>query len=135
MGNWNVVLYETEDGICEVADFLEGRKESAQAKAFAWINKLEEEGPQLPRPYADILRDGIHELRIKMSGDQVRILYFFVYKDVIVLTHSFIKNTDKVPNEEIDKAIKIQRDFTKRFTKREALNEILKKSPPKKTGK
>ena len=41
MGLWNVVLYETEDGVCEVADFLEGRKESAQAKALAWISQLE----------------------------------------------------------------------------------------------
>jgi phage-related protein len=135
VGTWNVVFYETEEGVCEVLDFLEGRKESAQAKAIAWINKLEQEGPQLPRPYADILRDGIHELRIKMSGDQVRVLYFFIHKDVIVLTHSFIKNTSAVPESEINKAIQIQKDFLKRFPKREALNEILKKSPPRKTGK
>ncbi len=135
MGGWNVIFYETEEGVCEVTDFLDGRKASAQAKAYSWIAKLEEEGPHLPRPYADILRDGIHELRIKMSGDQIRILYFFVYRDIIVLTHSFIKNTNAVPNEEIEKALKIQKEFSKRFSKREGLNEILKKSPPRKTGK
>jgi phage-related protein len=95
---------------------------------------LEEHGPQLPRPYADILRDGIHELRIKMSGDQSRVLYFFTYKDIIVLTHPFTKHTSKVPKEEIEKAILIRADFLRRFSKREALNEILKKSSPKRTS-
>lgn len=69
----------------------------------------------LPRPYSDILRDGIHELRIKLSGDQVRILYFFIYQENIILTHQFVKNTDKVPDMEIEKAIKIKNDFEKRF--------------------
>lgn len=135
MAAWNVLFYETEDGKCEILDFLGDRKPSVQAKAFAWIQQLERQGPNLPRPYADLLRDGIHELRIKMSGEQVRSLYFFVYKDIIVLTHSFVKNMDKVPDEEIEKAVKIRKAFTRRFPKREALNEILKKDPPRKTGK
>ena len=72
---------------------------------------LEEQGAQLPRPYADILSDGIHELRVKLSGDQVRILYFFCYQEYIVLTNWFTKNTDKIPIREIEKAKKIRNDF------------------------
>jgi phage-related protein len=132
---WNVLFYESEDGICEVEDYLNGRKVSNKAKAFAWIQMLEEHGPHLPRPYADILRDGIHELRIKMSGDQGRVLYFFTFRDIIVLTHPFTKNTSKVPTEEIEKAVRIRNEFVRRFPKREALNEILKKSPPRRTAK
>jgi phage-related protein len=123
--NWNVLYYETEDGTCEVKKYLDGRKNSDRSKAMAWIKLLEEQGPQLPRPYADLLRDGIHELRIKLSGDQLRVLYFFTFKDLIILTHTFVKRTSKVPFEEIDKAIRIRERFLKRFPKREALNEIL----------
>jgi phage-related protein len=132
---WNVLYYETEDGVCEVEDFLNRRKVSDKAKALAWFKQLEDEGPQLPRPYADLLKNGIHELRIKLSGDQVRVLYFFSFKDIIVLTHSFTKNAAKVPNEEIEKALRIQREFLKRFSRREALNEIFKKPPPRRTEK
>jgi hypothetical protein len=37
-------------------------------------------GPTLPRPYADLLKDGIHELRIRLSGDHIRMLYFFCFR-------------------------------------------------------
>ena len=79
-----------------------------------WLEQLEEHGPMVPRPYADLLEDGIHELRFKLSGDQVRILYFFCYRDIIVLTHAFKKNTGKVPIAEIKKAKKYRSDFLKR---------------------
>lgn len=134
LAKWIVLYYETEDGICEVENYLNGRKLSNKAKALAWIQMLEEHGPQLPRPYADILRDGIHELRIKMSGDQGRVLYFFTFRDIIVLTHPFTKHTSKVPKEEIEKASTIRADFLRRYSKREALHEILKKSSPKRTS-
>ena len=55
----------------------------------------------MPRPYADILEEGIHELRIKLTGTQTRILYFFCYQNIIVLTNVFEKHTDKVPKAEI----------------------------------
>jgi len=40
-------------------------KVSQRDKVIAWIDKLQEMSPLLPRPYADILREGIHELRIE----------------------------------------------------------------------
>lgn len=125
---WIVIYYETEDGKCPVMDFIDSRNKRNQAKVLGLVSFLEEMGPILPRPYADLLEDGIHELRVKLSGDQVRILYFFCYKNYIVLTHSFTKTTDKVPKSEIKKAKKIREDFLKRFNEdqlKEAQNEDL----------
>jgi hypothetical protein len=96
-----------------------------------WIEKLEELGPNLPRPYADYLEDGIYELRIKLSGDQIRILYFFCYKEFIVLSNQFRKSTDKVPTKEIKKAKNIKDNFVKRYnesTIRRLYNEDIQKS-------
>jgi len=87
-----------------------------------------ERGPDLPRPYADLLTDGIHELRLKLSGDQVRILYFFCYKEYIILTHVFTKQTDVVPPSEIKRAQKCRDDFLSRFDEkkiREVIHEKL----------
>jgi phage-related protein len=50
----------------------------------------------LTRPYTDLLIEGIHELRIDLTGDQIRILYFFCYQDFIILTNVIQKNTDKM---------------------------------------
>lgn len=86
---------------------------------------LEENGPTLPRPYADILEDGIHELRIKLSGRQERILYFFVFHKCIILTHAFTKKTSAVPGREIEKAKKCRDDFTGRFTTTDEFNRYM----------
>ena len=75
--------------------------------------------PNLPRPYADLLEDGIHELRIKLKGTQVRILYFFCYQNIIVLTNVFDKHSDKVPKEQIKLAKENRIDFLNRFSEKD----------------
>lgn len=115
MKKWHVLYYESADGACPVQEFIDARKDRDQAKVFSWLSLLEGRGPNLPRPYADLLEDGIHELRLKLTGDQIRILYFFCYKDFIVLSHAFTKRTDAVPASEIRRAQKCRDDFLSRF--------------------
>lgn len=55
-----------------------------RAKAIAWIDKLEEKGNQLHRPYSYYLRDGIYELRLTLSSNNIRILYFFIHRSSII---------------------------------------------------
>jgi phage-related protein len=113
--NWKVIYYTSEDGKCPVKEFIDKRSIENQRKIAALIDYLQEIGINLPRPYSDYLKDGIHELRVKLSGDQSRTMYFFCFESFIVLTHSFIKTTQKVPESEIRKAIKFKKDFLKRF--------------------
>ena len=115
--DWRVLYYETPEGTCSIRDFIDSRKVREQAKTLALISYLQDQGPALLRPYADLLEDGIHELRIKLSGDQFRVLYFFCYRRFIVLTHPFMKTTAKVPRAEIQRAMKCQADFLSRFKK------------------
>lgn len=103
---------------------MDSRNDREQAKIFAWLSQLEEKGPNLPRPFADLLTDGIHELRIRLSGEHIRILYFFCYKDYIVMTHSFRKQTSAVPESEIKRAKICRTDFLSRFTEKR-LEEVI----------
>lgn len=124
--NWKVIYFEESDTKCEIYDFINSLSNREQAKILSWISLLEEKGPNLPRPYADLLKDGIHELRIKLTGSQIRILYFFCYKYYIVLTHPFTKKTDKVPENEIKKSIEKRKIFLKNYDEkklREVYNE------------
>ena len=82
-----------------------------KVKILRFLALLEEHGPVLPRPYADILYNGIHELRIKLSGDHIRILYFFCYEKFIILYYAFVKNTDRVPDKFIRKVIAYRDDL------------------------
>ena len=123
--SWKVLYYENSEGESALLDFLNKRSDREQAKFLNWINLLEEQGPQLPRPFADILEDGIHELRVKLSGDQVRAMYYFCYKDYIILTHAFIKRQSKVPKKEIKRAQQCRDDFLKRFPTVKKLKEAI----------
>lgn len=115
---WQILYYETVEGESPVEKFIDSRKDRDQAKILSWISLLEEQGPNLPRPYADLLTNGIHELRVKLSGDQVRIFYFFCYKDYIILTHAFRKQTISVPHGEIKKAQAYRADFLSRYSEK-----------------
>lgn len=122
INKWNIIYYE-QNQESEVFDFVESQKNSNKAKLLSWLSILEEKGPLLPRPYADILDDGIHELRIKLSGKQVRILYFFCFKDFIILTNCFNKKTNKVPKKEIAKAKMFRDDFLTKYNEEKLRKE------------
>ena len=121
MSKWKIIYYESIEGACPVEEFIDSRKINNKAKIFSLLTLLEEKGPNLARPYADLLKEGIHELRIKLSGDQIRFLYFFCYKDFIILTHAFNKKSKKVPEKEIKKAIMFRDDFLKRISESDLL--------------
>jgi len=112
---WKLVYYQDKKGRSEVRDFVSKRRANERAKIAAFLKCLQSEGPRLPRPYSDLLEDGIHELRIKLSGNQTRVLYFFCYRNFIVLTNVFFKRTSKVPPKEIRKARKLRKEFLERF--------------------
>jgi phage-related protein len=122
---WKVIYYPEQDGSKPVMTYIENLSIREQAKTLAFIGLLEENGPDLPRPYADLLDDGIHELRIKLSGTQVRILYFFCYQNIIVLTNAFDKHTNKVPKKQIDLAKENRTDFLNRFSEKDVREKLL----------
>jgi phage-related protein len=121
---WQVLYYTKKDGSMPVKYYIDNLSLRERAKTMAFIGLLEDRGPNLPRPYADLLDDGIHELRIKLTGTQIRILYFFCFQNTIVLTNIFDKHTDKVPKTEIKLSKESRIDFLSRFTE----NEIRRQS-------
>ncbi len=72
--NWHILFCDEQMDPCPVSEFFEGCRPRHQIKILRFLSLLEEQGPTLPRPYADLLVDGLHELRIKLSGDQIRLL-------------------------------------------------------------
>ena len=86
----------------------------ARAKCIDRINRLAQLGSELRRPEADYLRDSIYELRSSYQGVHYRILYFFVGRAIVVLSHGVTKEQE-VPPREIDRAIdrrkQVQADF------------------------
>jgi hypothetical protein len=117
--DWQLLYYIKQDGTKPVEEYIKKLSINERAKTLALIEHLKEKGPDLHRPYADLLEDGIHELRIILMGEQVRILYFFCYKDIIILTNAFEKHSDKVLKTKIKTAKKSRDDFLDRYTEQE----------------
>jgi hypothetical protein len=108
-----VEYYRTDRGDCPIEEFLESLIEKHRAKIEKFIEMLEEYGPDLPRPYADVLDGPVRELRIKFGNLQYRILYAFRGK-IVLLTHGFVKKTWAVNQREIDRAKKYLSDWISR---------------------
>ena len=73
----------------------------------------------LREPYSKNLDDGIFELRCKFASDITRVLYFFYYEEIIILTNGFVKKTQKTPKEEIQITKDRRKDFIERVMKDE----------------
>src|SRR5580698_11379579 len=108
----DVVFYQEEEDV-PVLDWLKQLRRTDQRayeSCVAAITRLAEFGHELRRPVADILRDGIYELRIRKGRVNFRILYFFHGKNVAILGHALTKE-DKVPKGDIDKAVRRKKAF------------------------
>ncbi len=112
---YKIVFYTTERGDSPLDDFLDDLGKKPRAKVAAYLSLLEEQGPNLKRPYADIVRGKIRELRIHHSSNQFRILYFFQMFDQIVLVHALSKKTPQLKEKDIELAERRMEEWMLRF--------------------
>jgi len=115
VGLYDLIFYTTDRGDSPLDDFLDDLDKKARAKVAAHLSLLEEQGPNLKRPYADLVRGKIRELRIRHTSNQYRIFYFFQVRDQVVLVHAFSKKTQRLKNTDIDLAEKRMADWLQRF--------------------
>jgi len=111
---YEVIFYSDKRGRCPTEEFLDELQPKIRAKVEKWIEKLGKEGPNLPRPFADVVRGKIRELRIVFGSNCYRFLYFFFRKKIVV-THGFVKKTKRLPPGEIEKAERMMQDFLQRY--------------------
>ena len=110
MPTTDIIFYQEEDGIVPIVDWLDGLPDKARVKCLARLGRLEELGHEIRRPEADLLRDGIYELRIGLQGINYRVLYFFHGKEAAVVSHGLSKER-RVPPGAIDQAIERKKKF------------------------
>lgn len=110
MPRTRVVFYMDSTGRVPVLEWLDSLPAKVQDKCVVKIERLRELGHELRRPEADLLRDGIHELRVGREGVNFRILYFFHGRVVAVLAHAVIKERE-VPGADIERALDRKRQF------------------------
>jgi phage-related protein len=105
-----VVLYRDLGGSCPFLEWFSELPAKVQDKCYLRLERLREMGHELRRPEADLLRDGIHELRVSLGSVHYRILYFFHGAVAAVVSHGIVKE-QVVPPKEIDRAVERKKRF------------------------
>jgi phage-related protein len=107
MPTTHVVFYQDADGKSPVVEWLNElgtTDEKTFDKCRAALARLALLGHELRRPEADLLRDGIYELRVRRGSINYRLLYFFHGRAVSVVAHGLTKEAT-VPIADINRAI------------------------------
>ena len=114
MPETQIIFFQDDRGEVPVLNWLKKllkQDRKGYANCIARIEQLAEYGFELKRPAADLLRDGIYELRAKHIKVQYRLLYFFHGQNVVILAHAMIKEHKQVPEKEIELALKYKNLF------------------------
>ena len=66
---------------------------------------------RLPKKFVKLVREGVYELRTEYGGNIFRVFFIFDEGEIVVLFNGFQKKTQKTPQNEIEKAIKIKEAY------------------------
>jgi phage-related protein len=110
----SILFYRTAEGKCPVEDFLDSLPGKA-AQKITWVLGILENQGVLPAMYfKKLVNTDIWECRVQYSSNVYRLLCFFDRGSIIILTHGFIKKTQKTPGDEIKRAEEYRNDYLRR---------------------
>ena len=110
-----IVFYRTGSGKCPVQEHLD-RLTDKQVSKIAWVLKLIREINPVPTNYfKKLVNTGdLWEVRVDVGRDTFRLLGFMKGRELIILTNSFQKKTQKTPSHEIKLAERRKKDYLNR---------------------
>jgi len=93
-------------------DFLKKQTKKVQDKIYKILEAIETL-EYVPDRYLKHLKgtDGLYEARIQLGSNIWRVFCFFDKGKLVILLNGFQKKTQKTPKKEIDKAIKLKKQY------------------------
>ena len=93
-------------------DFFNKQQQKVKDKIL-WTFKIIETQNKIPASYLKHMEgtDGIFEIRVQHGNDIFRIFCFFEACKIVVLVNGIQKKTIKTPKRELEKAIKIKKEY------------------------
>ena len=93
-------------------DFFVNQRQKVKDKII-WTFDLIEELHKVPETYLKHLEgtDGLYEIRVQLGGNIFRVFCFFDDQQLVVVMNGFQKKSQKTPKQEIDKALKIKKEY------------------------
>lgn len=91
-------------------DFFGKLSKLEQEKVVRALDMLTTED-KIPYHYIKYIRDGIYEFRVNCGYVEVRIFFIYDGDTLVILFNAFKKKTQKTPNSEIKKAIRLKKEY------------------------
>lgn len=94
------------------SSFYEKQRQKVKEKII-WTFRVIETIQQVSEDYLKHLEDtdGLYEIKVQLGSDIFRIFCFFDKGKLIVLANGFQKKTQKTPKSEIERALKIKKEY------------------------
>jgi len=107
-----IEFYETSNGKCPVAEYLDTLS-SSEAQKVAWVIELIQTLERPPSKFLKKLKstDDLWEIRIQYSGNIFRLLSFFDDEKLLIANHGFTKKSQKTPKNDIGIAEERKKDY------------------------
>lgn len=92
--------------------FLKSQPQKVQDKIFKIIEAIETL-ERVPTNYLKFIvgTDGLYEARIQLGSNIWRVCCFFDNDKLVILLNGFQKKTQKTPKNEIEKALKLMKEY------------------------
>ncbi len=102
-------LYFFKDYFEEFYDTLTEKVQNKILWTFRVIEILE----QIPEVYLKHIKNssGLYEIRVQVGNNIYRIFCFFDIDNIVVIGHGFQKKSQKTPQQQIERAEKIKREY------------------------
>ena len=93
-------------------EFFISQRDKVKDKII-WTLDLIQELQRVPETYLKHIEntDGLYEIRVQLGNDIFRIFCFFDQGQLVILANGFQKKTQKTPKQEIEKALKIKKEY------------------------
>jgi phage-related protein len=97
----------------EAKKFLDLLEPKMMAKSYRTIKMLSEFGTALTLPHSRKIvgTENLYELRIQIATNICRLFYFYYNDEFYVILSGFIKKQNKTDPKEIEKALKIRKQY------------------------
>lgn len=118
MKDFELVFYRKPNGDCPVSDFLSSLNKVMRYKMLHQLDMLELYGNHPKGDFTKFVGDGIFEVRAQNKTDITRIMFFFDKNKKIILTHGFVKKTQRLPASELETAKRYRSDYQSREAER-----------------
>ncbi|MEW6088369.1 MAG: type II toxin-antitoxin system RelE/ParE family toxin [bacterium] len=101
-----IKFFLSANGKSPVLEFINSLEKTDQAKILGCLENIQELGLESPRVQFRQIDGKLWEIKIRSIGGGYRIFYVTIKKNIMVLLHSYKKQSQKAPDKEIKVAAK-----------------------------